>query len=196
MPETRIDLLRHGECEGGEIFRGSTDVALTDLGWEAMQAQLERRQPVPWRRIISSPLKRCLAFSRANAEASGLPLVVEPGLREMHFGEWEGRTYAEIWESDPRLKLWGQDPERHRPPGGEHLADFAERVDAAFARVASSCAGEHLLLVTHGGVIRYLLTRAKGLKRGELRQMDVPYAHFASLVWREGRLSVVDGADG
>lgn len=195
MPETRIDLLRHGQCEGGEIFRGSTDVALTNEGWSAMRSSLTGMEPAPWQRIVSSPLQRCRRFAEALSEQWDLPLTLEPDLREMHFGDWEGREYADLWDNDPQLRLWGEDPERHTPPNGEPLAEFAARVLGALEHLACAHSDEHLLIVTHGGVIRLLLTQAKGWPRSEMRQMPVPYAHFASLVWREDRLVYLEAED-
>lgn len=189
---TRIDLLRHGRCEGGDIFRGSTDVALLPEGWASMRAQIARHTAPPWERIISSPLQRCLNFARETSKQHELPLAVEPALREMHFGDWEGREIAELWETDAQMRLWSQDPERHSAPGGETLAVFAERVNRALANLIAAHAGEHLLVVTHGGVIRLLLTQAHNLARSQLREMDVPYAHFAQLEYRQGRLGMAE----
>ncbi|WP_027329139.1 alpha-ribazole phosphatase family protein [Marinimicrobium agarilyticum] len=194
MPETRLDLLRHGQCEGGEIFRGSHDVALTQEGWATMQARVDI--PTPWDAVVTSPLQRCRAFAEAAAERLALPLIIESDLREMHFGEWEGRPYQEIWDNDPILALWGEDPEEHTPPDGEPLADFARRVNAALDRLAKSQSGRRLLVVTHGGVIRLLLTRAKGLPRNTLRDQPVPYAHFVPLNWCDGQLREVPGEAG
>ncbi|WP_347330331.1 histidine phosphatase family protein [Marinimicrobium locisalis] len=196
MPETHLDLLRHGQCEGGEIFRGSHDVALTPEGWANMDARVAAETPVPWAAVVTSPLQRCRAFAETAAERLGLPLILEPDLREMHFGDWEGRLYQDIWDSDPTLALWGEDPEQHTPPQGEPLADFDQRVNTALDHLAQRQAGQRLLVVTHGGVIRLLLTRAKGLPRNTLRDQPVPYAHFVSLSWDEGQLSEVSGEAG
>lgn len=193
MPETRIDLLRHGQCEGGEIFRGSTDVALSAEGWATMRAQLDRCSPSPWQRIISSPLQRCQHFARDTAQRLTLPLVLEPDLREIHFGDWEGRDQLELWQTDPHLRRWAEDPEAHTPPGGESLAVFSERVLAALKRIAQTHAGEHLLVVTHGGVIRLLLCWVQGLAQRDLRRLHVPYGHFAQLCWQGEQLRLLDG---
>ena len=94
---TVIDLLRHGKCEGGEIYRGTTDVALSEEGWQQMNRAIGSAQHFPWDHIISSPLKRCLEFSKSVSANSGTHVSVEKGLREMHFGEWEGRTMTDVW---------------------------------------------------------------------------------------------------
>lgn len=188
MRSSRIDLLRHGECEGGEIFRGATDVDLTEEGVMNMRDRLARISTPPWQRVISSPLRRCLGFAQETADRLNAPLHVEDDLREMHFGDWEGRAFAEIWQQDDRLRLWGNDPEKHTPPGGESLADFAERVDAVLRRLVHTYPNERLLIITHGGVIRLLLAHARGIPRGQLRDIAVPYAYVARLSWDQGRL--------
>lgn len=190
MVDTRLDLLRHGQCEGGEIFRGSSDVLLTPEGRAAMEAQIQARRDDRWNGVVSSPLKRCYHFAEATAARLSLPLIVEPDLREMHFGDWEQRRYDELWKTHPQLlKDWGDDPERYTPPGGEPLAVFADRVMTALDRLASQHNGQRLLLITHGGVIRLLLTRAHQQPRGLLRGHHVPYAHYVSLRWKDGHLS-------
>lgn len=196
MSDTHLDLLRHGQCEGGEIFRGSHDVALTSEGWANMQARVQSQTPTPWDAVVTSPLQRCRAFAEAASERLALPLILEPDLREMHFGEWEGRPYQDIWDKDPTLALWGEDPEQHTPPEGEPLAVFAQRVNTALDRLAERQSGQRLLVITHGGVIRLLLTRAKGLPRNTLRDQPVPYAHFVPLRWSDGQLSEVSGEAG
>lgn len=195
MLETRLDLLRHGQCEGGEIFRGRTDVVLTDEGWNAMTEQLTAYGARPWQRVISSPLRRCQNFARFTAEQLQLPLHIEPDLQEIHFGQWEGRSFAELWEEDPRMRLWVEDPERYSPTGGEALVDFGERVERVLSRLLQDYAGQHLLIVTHGGVIRLLLTQVWSLPRNQLREMSVPYAHFVGLRSAGGRLLLDHGFD-
>ena len=89
-----LDLLRHGETTGGSGFRGSTDDALTDKGWAQMHQALS--DVAGWDLLISSPLQRCRMFAEQLAAARKVPLRIEADLRELHFGEWEGRNAAEI----------------------------------------------------------------------------------------------------
>jgi len=168
----RLDLLRHGETESGGGFRGSLDDALTAVGWQQMRSSIATCGP--WDVLVSSPLQRCAAFADVLASEQGLPLHLEADLRELHFGEWEGRSAAELMETDSEaLGHFWADPYAYAPPGGEPLAAFEARVLGALARLQQRFAGRRVLLVTHAGVMRLLLARARGLPRGELLSVVV-----------------------
>lgn len=170
-----LDLLRHGETEQGGGFRGSIDDALTPQGWQQMQASLAGRNG--WSAVISSPLQRCADFAATVAETHACPLILAPGLRELHFGGWEGRSASELMESsaDALGQFWA-DPYAFTPPEAEPMAAFAERVMMAVAALQQSHSQQHLLVVTHGGVMRLLLARARGLPAKDLLQVEVPHA--------------------
>lgn len=175
-----LDLLRHGETEQGGGFRGRIDDALTAHGWAQMRAAVG--DAAPWQGIVSSPLQRCAAFADELASRHGLPLQLESGLRELDFGAWEGRSAAELWatESDALSRFWS-DPYAFPPPGGETLVEFEARVLEAIARLQRQHAGRQLLLVTHGGVMRLLLARARSLPRAALLQVEVGHAALCRL---------------
>lgn len=174
---TRIDLLRHGECEGGAIFRGHNDVCLTPVGLAQMQKALIRA--APWSRIISSPLKRCRKFAESLAEAE---VVFDARLREMSFGHWDGRPVEEVWQTDPvTISAWSCDPTSVTPPGGEPLVQVAERVMTCFADLVAQHRGQKLLLVTHGGVIRVLISQLLGMPLSHAGRIHVPYAALATV---------------
>mgnify|MGYP002759763593 CR=1 FL=1 len=167
-----LDLLRHGETELGGGFRGSLDDALTETGWAQMRAAVV--QGGPWDRLVSSPLQRCARFAEHLAGELDLPLALEPGMRELHFGEWEGRSALDLMQDhEQALGQFWADPYGFTPPGGEPVTDFAERVLGALAQLHAAHAGERVLLVTHGGVMRLLLARARGLPREQLLQVQV-----------------------
>ena len=181
-----LDLLRHGETELGGGFRGSLDDALTAVGWAQMQAAVEGGGP--WDRLVSSPLQRCARFAERLAGELDLPLTLEPGMQEMHFGEWEGRSALELMDDhEEALGRFWADPYGFTPPGGEPVAEFSERVLAGLARLQAAHAGERVLLVTHGGVMRLLLARARGLPREQLLQVQVGHGALHRLQ---------EGADG
>lgn len=177
----RLDLLRHGETERGGGFRGSLDDALTDTGWAQMRQAVNGL--AGWDALVSSPLQRCARFADELALAHGLPLQLEPGLQELHFGTWEGRSAAELMvDSERELGFFWNDPYTFTPPEGEPLLRFEARVLTALAALQAQHAGKHLLLVTHGGVMRLLLARARGLPREHLLQVDVAHGALFSVL--------------
>lgn len=183
-----LDLLRHGETHT-QGFRGSLDDALTDLGWAQLRAAVAQRSG--WDRIISSPLQRCARFAEELAQARGLPLSYAADLQELHFGDWEGRTAAQLMETDERgLGLFWNDPYGYTPPNGEPMTTFAARVQMGIQRLRAEYDGQRLLVVTHGGVIRLLLAQARGLPREQLLQVEAAHAGlFALDVGNDGLLS-------
>lgn len=186
-----LDLLRHGETEQGGL-RGSLDDALTEKGWVQMSAAVEAGGP--WQVLVSSPLQRCARFADALGERLGLSVQREADLRELHFGDWEGRTAAQIvqTQADELGRFWS-DPYAYTPPGGEPVGAFAERVVTAMERLTRQHAGKRVLLVTHGGVMRLLLARARGLPREQLLQVEVGHGAMVRLVLNEdGVLSEAD----
>jgi len=175
-----LDMLRHGETVSGGGFRGRLDDALTEAGWQQMRSAIANAGR--WDRIISSPLCRCAAFAAECAEHCKLPLEFEPDLRELDFGDWEGRTAAELMidQSDALGRFWN-DPYGFTPPGGERLVDFEARVLTAVERLTDRFAGERILLVTHAGVMRLLLAESRGLPRGQLLQVEVGHGGMFGL---------------
>lgn len=186
-----LDLLRHGETEFGGGLRGSIDDALTDTGWQQMRAAVVGRGP--WDRIVSSPLQRCARFADELAERLGLPVELAPDLQELHFGDWEGQSPAQLMETDAAgLGLFWEDPYGFTPPNGEPVQAFAARVLAAVEGLQRVYDGQRVLLISHGGVMRLLLARARGLPREQLLQVTVAHGGLFVLdVQADGELKEV-----
>ena len=176
----RLDLLRHGETELGGGLRGSLDDALTATGWAQMQAAVA--EAGPWDRVISSPLQRCARFAEPLAERLGLPLQLEADFQELHFGDWEGHSAAQLMETDAEgLGLFWADPYAFTPPNGEPVTAFSARVLAAVERLHQAHDGKRVLLISHGGVMRLLLAQARGLPREQLLQVSVGHGALLPL---------------
>lgn len=175
-----LDMLRHGETVSGGGFRGRLDDELTDAGWQQMRQAVVNAGP--WDRIVSSPLRRCAAFAAELAQQHDLPMTLEPDLRELDFGEWEGRSAADLMvdQSEALGRFW-EDPYSFTPPGGEPLDDFESRVLRAMERLTDRYVDERVLLVTHGGVMRLLLAEARGLPREQLLQVEVGHGALFGL---------------
>nr|WP_314559586.1 alpha-ribazole phosphatase family protein [uncultured Pseudomonas sp.] len=176
----RLDLLRHGETELGGGLRGSLDDALTVKGWAQMRAAVVGQGP--WDRVVSSPLQRCARFADELGAQLNVPVTLEKALQELHFGAWEGQSAAALMDTDAEgLGLFWADPYRFTPPEGEPVSDFSERVLGAVARLHRAYAGERVLLISHGGVMRLLLAQARGLPREQLLNVEVGHGGLFSL---------------
>lgn len=182
-----VGLLRHGDT-GFSGFRGRLDDALTALGERQMRDALDGQGQ--WSCVISSPLQRCAVFARCWAAEQGVDCVLEPAFRELDFGDWEGRSAAELMEAgqgDALAAFWAN-PRCSVPPGGEGFAAFEQRVLMAWQQLHDRHAGKRVLLVSHGGVLRLLLCHWHGLPESELLQLAVPHAAFHRL---QGERSVI-----
>ena len=179
-----LDLIRHGEPEGGVKYRGTVDDPLSETGWHQMRNSVSNalKAGVQWDAIIASPMKRCQAFAEEVAAQQQLPLTIVPDLRELCFGELEGLRPADAWAQYPELlkNLW-QAPELHTPPGGEPFGEFIQRVGAAIDNSLPQHAGQHILVVAHGGVIRAALTHCIGFTPRDTFKVEVPYAGMSRL---------------
>ncbi|NOQ88865.1 MAG: histidine phosphatase family protein [Gammaproteobacteria bacterium] len=151
---TYIDIIRHGEPVGGRRYRGySVDDALTEKGWTQMRAAVP--ESPKWNHIVSSPLKRCLEFSQELANDLQIPLTVEDNMKEIGFGEWEGKTPEDILAEDSEtLNRFYQDPVNNRPKGAEPLDSFSQRVWHAYLDIVDKHQDKHILVVAHAGVAR------------------------------------------
>lgn len=172
---TWIDLIRHGEPIGGLRVRGQSDDPLSETGWVQMRAAVIPHGP--WDGVVSSPLLRCRAFAQELSAQFGVTLRIDPRLKEIGFGEWEGRTHEELTRDDPdRLLRFWMDPKGYAPAGAEAVEQFAERIAAAFDELVAEHGGKRVLVVCHAGVIRMTLCRVLGFPPAHAFRIKVPYA--------------------
>jgi probable phosphoglycerate mutase len=154
-------LLRHGETPFSveRRFSGLGDPELTPNGVaqaEAAAAKLAK-ESYGLQVIVSSPLRRARATAEAVATRTGLDVVVEEGLRETDFGDWEGHTFTEIQRRWPdELATWLADPSA-APPGGESFGVAARRVEAARDLLIERYEGKTILVVSHVTPIKMLV---------------------------------------
>ncbi|MBL4712764.1 MAG: histidine phosphatase family protein [Gammaproteobacteria bacterium] len=151
---TYIDVIRHGEPVGGRRYRGNNiDDPLTEKGWRQMRSAMPASPP--WQHIVSSPLTRCLDFSKELANSLSIPITVEDNVKEIGFGEWEGKTPDDILAEDSEaLNKFLLDPVNNRPSGAEQLDVFSDRVWQAYLNIANQHQDKHVLIVAHAGVAR------------------------------------------
>jgi alpha-ribazole phosphatase len=171
----RLVLVRHAEPAVVGVCYGSLDVALSDRGREQAAALAERLRDERFDAVVASPRRRAVE----TAAALGVPVRTDDRLREIDFGEFEGRTFAELERAEPELfRTWMETPTKIRFPGGESYADLRARATAALEELRGS-----VLVVTHGGVIRAGLASWLELPDHAVFRLDQRYCGVTIVEW-------------
>lgn len=173
---TVIDLIRHGEPEGGSKYRGQTDDPLSIAGWQQMWDALSS-EAASWDVIVSSPLCRCLEFAQELNQQHNTSLIVEDRFMEIGFGEWEGKTKSEI--DSKLLERFYQNPETYTPPGAEKLGKFYQRIIQAWDELLDKQRNKSVLIIAHAGVIRGIISHIEQREKARLFKIRVPYANVS-----------------
>ena len=157
---TRLFLVRHGPTHAKSMV-GWSDLP-ADLSDTAALARLSAYLPED-AHVVSSDLQRASATADAIA-GSRTRLPHQPHLREINFGAWELRRYAEIEREDPQLiRAYWETPGDVRPPGGETWNEVRARVDRGIDALIAAHPGRDLVVVAHFGVILTQIQRAERL---------------------------------
>ena len=185
---TATMLLRHGETvhTSQKRFSGSggDDPGLSDRGrWQAEQAGSWLAAAGEVDVVVASPLRRTRETALVVASASGAELIVDEGLRECAFGDWDGFTFAEVQERWPNeLASWLAST-AVRPPGGESFDEVRSRVSDLRDRLVAEHSGKTLLLVTHVTPLKTMVQLALDAPSHALFRMEVRPASLSTVVW-------------
>jgi probable phosphoglycerate mutase len=195
---TRILAIRHGETMWNVDTRiqGHLDIGLNDTGrWQAERLGMALKDE-PITAIYASDLSRAHDTALAVSRHNGVPVQAEPGLRERSFGEFEGRTFAEIETELPeQAKRWRQRDPSFTPAGGESLLMLKARVLSVAARLAAQHPGEQIALFAHGGVMDILYRAATRLDLQAARTWTLGNTAINRLLWSPEGFSLVGWAD-
>ncbi len=183
-----VDLLRHGEPGGGDILRGRVDPELTSRGWRQMEASAERAD-ANWTHLYASPLRRCRDFAHQLAQSRQLALRIEDQWQEIDYGDWDGMPVSE-WRrlAASQFRSFREDITALAPPNGESFVAFRDRVLQAWEGLPELPDGSHVLIVTHGGVMRVILPSVLGMPLNQSNPLHIPFACLSRIL-----LSVEDG---
>lgn len=182
----RIDLVRHGACLDEAFLRGQSPAELSPLGERQMQAVFSSlvsssRQTRP-DLIVVSPAKRCVnpVMSFYQTKEASTNIQTYPEFQERHFGVWDGLPYEEVKSLYfNELQCYLENPFDYAIEQAESLISFESRVLRAFEKLLAQTSAEsvnHVLMVTHGGVMRVLLKHILGLQNEALFQLEVGFA--------------------
>jgi probable phosphoglycerate mutase len=163
---TRLVLLRHGETvynQEGRWQGAGSDPPLTERGVEQARAAADALEGAPFDALYASDLVRAVETARVVAATLELPVRLEPGLREMDHGAWEGKSGEEVLATWPEeLAALEADPWSVARPGGESYRDLAARLWPVLDALADRHPGGRVVAVTHGGPIRLVLSQLTG----------------------------------
>lgn len=160
----RLFIVRHGQTDWNKERRylGHMDLALNNQGRAEALRLAQYVAHIPFSRCYASDLLRTEQTARAILQERALEL--EPALREMSFGKWEGLTYEEVCDQYPdEASAWREMPDTSSPVGGESLADLRLRLSSWLDAFLHSDPQGNILIVTHGGSARVLLCMLLGL---------------------------------
>jgi probable phosphoglycerate mutase len=185
-------LVRHGDTRQDQIRRyiGRTNLPLNAAGRAQARALQKQMADIPFARIYSSDLRRCLETARIIGGPRGSSIRKLPALREINLGEWDGQTMSGISQRFPEeFHRRGLDLPGFRPPGGESFEDLQARVVPAFLDVITRTQGP-LLVIAHAGVNRAILCHILGRPLEELLQVPQAFGCLNIIERRGSRLTV------
>ena len=167
---TTILLARHGETDWNKEGRwqGWADPPLNDTGRAQARALAEQLRATPFDAVYASDLARAHETAEIVAAPHGVPVVADPGLREIDVGSWSGLTRSEIEARFPGGER----------PDGETRDEHGARVLAAVERIARANPERRILVVTHGGTMRALHGHLSDLPLHPVENCGVLELHF------------------
>ncbi len=166
---TELLLIRHGESAPARpdvpfpLVDGQGDPELAPDGRRQAERVADRFAGQRLDALYVTTLRRTAETAAPLARALGLVPAVEPDLREVHLGDWEGGQFRQrVAEGHPLVRRLFAEERWDVLPGGEAAAAFAARVRAGVERLAAAHPGRRVAVVTHGGVIAQVLAEASG----------------------------------
>ena len=162
---TTLLLIRHGENNmvGKRLAGRLPNVHLNDNGRQQAERLAQALSKAPVKAIYSSPLERAVETAEPLARALELPIQIAPGLVEVGYGDWQGKTLKQLG----RYKLWKvvqEKPSEMRFPKGESLVEVQQRAAAEVERIAVAHEeGDLVACFSHGDIIRLLVAHFMGM---------------------------------
>jgi broad specificity phosphatase PhoE len=134
------------------------------------------------RRVYTSDLRRARQTAETIAKHFGIGLHVRPGLREIHFGLWEGLSWSEVEVRNPiAAKNWAENYPHSPAPGGEPFRQFTSRVGRETAFLLAEATNSPFAVVTHAGFTRAVLTSLCGVSDREAWNRTEDYGSVVAL---------------
>ena|SRR5215469_13204340 len=175
-------LLRHGEHNvQGRICAGRMPgVVLSERGRAEAEAAARRLTEADIAAIYASPMERTRETGEIVGRHLSLPVNIHEDLAELDFGEWTGLTFDEV-RKDPRWPLWAQHRSLSCIPGGETMRAVQRRVVEAIMEMREAHPDGHVVVVSHGDVIRAALVFALGMPLDLYSRIEIATASLSTM---------------
>ena len=198
MQATRIIAIRHGETDWNAATRiqGHTDIALNANGVEQARQLGAALANEEIDAVYASDLSRAADTAQAIATHHKLTVHTHTGLRERHFGYFEGLTWAAIEAKHPKDALaWRSRDTHFAPASGESLVALKARVVNTLNELAAKHIGQHIVIAAHGGILDQLYRLANNLDLQTKRDWHLGNAAVNRLLWTPRSLNLVIWGD-
>ena len=184
---TTFLLVRHAAHDwlGRGIAGRLPGVSLNAEGQAQAQALVARLASWPLQAIVCSPQQRTRETAAAVAAARGLPMLADAGFDEIDFGDWTGTSFDDL-RAHPHWPQWVDRRSTAQPPGGEPFADVPARAMAVLHRLCGEHPDGHVLVVSHGDVLKAVVATALGLSLDHLERFDLAPASLSVLAMGPG----------
>ncbi|WP_047153032.1 histidine phosphatase family protein [Aneurinibacillus tyrosinisolvens] len=181
-----VYLVRHGQTDWNvqRRIQGHSDIPLNNEGVRQARLLADKLKEIPFTLVCSSDLQRAIHTARYLADAKGIQVEVYPGLRERHYGLWEGEDYETVRAQFPDFD-----------PGNDHMgkykvetfSEMQHRGVQCLHEIAENSDAEHVLIVSHGGLINAVLHHMSGGEHGtgktRLTNTSINYATYENSKW-------------
>jgi len=157
----KVTLVRHGETIANTVKRyaGWTDTPLTEKGQRQASEVQNKIDIHEYHLFVTSDLSRAVDTLDMILGGVNKEVLRTDALREMCFGNWENLTLGEMKRSYPdEIKMWWDDYIEYKTPNGESLREMYVRVIDAYENILNNNKEKNILLVTHSGVMRAILS--------------------------------------
>ena len=181
--------MRHGETVWNteRRYQGMTDIELSEEGLRQAECAAKRFKNIKIDKIYASPLKRAMKTAEKIAAEKGLEIISEDDFREIHFGEWEGKTVPELTEKyGESYTNFIREPHKYGFPGEGSVENVINRIKPGIDRLIAEDEG-NVLIVSHGGIIRLMIMYIMGLDSSWFTKMWINNTGVSIIEIKDGR---------
>jgi broad specificity phosphatase PhoE len=175
--------LRHGETTASRTggYCGTLDPELTPEGYQMAEDFADAYRSFPWAGVFSSTMRRAVVTAEPICRAAGIQMQLKEGLKEIAYGQWEGKTPEEVnREFHDAYVRWLADPGWSAPADGERGIDVARRSSLVIENIEQTYSDGNVLIVSHKATIRIMLCSLIGIDVGRYRdRISMPVASIS-----------------